>query len=77
MQFMVTRFRPAGTTENSPQFQLWAHAAKKTRPGGAADKTGGGNSIVPPGLGIVFPVKPAVETAGYFHPSYRGFAALR
>jgi hypothetical protein len=23
------------------------------------------------------PVKPAVETAGYFHPSLRDFAALR
>ena len=60
-------FRPAGTTDNSPEFQLRVKVvSNKSSPGVAADKTVAGNLVRPPaGLVDFIILQPAVETAGY------------
>jgi hypothetical protein len=67
--------RSEGASENSPQFQLRVNATKKQSPAGATDKTVAENSAAPPGLADFYRIKPAVETAGYSHPSPRDCAA--
>ena len=47
------------------------NGTKKSSLGGAANKIVAGNSVALPGLVDFYRIKPAVETAGYFHPSLR------
>jgi hypothetical protein len=54
---------------------LRVNATKKQSPAGATDKTVAENSAAPPGLTDFYRIKPAVETAGYSHPSPRDCAA--
>jgi hypothetical protein len=71
IQFLASLLRSAGASENSPQFQLRVNATKKPSPAGATDKIVAENSAAPPGLADFYRIKPAVETAGYSHPSPR------
>jgi len=62
---------PQGQPRIARSFNCGKTPPNKSSPRGAADKIIAGNSAAPPGLVGFYPVKPAVETAGYFHPSLR------
>jgi hypothetical protein len=75
IQFLSSLLHSEGASENSPQFQLRVNATKMQSPAGATDKIVAENSAAPPGLADFYRIKPAVETAGYSHPSPRDCAA--
>ncbi len=75
MQFLASLLRSEGASENSPQFELRVNATKNKAPAGATDKTVAENSAAPAGLTNFYRINPAVETAGYSHPSLCDCAA--
>jgi hypothetical protein len=66
--------RPAGTKENSPQFQLRDETEKAQSPEGAAE-TGKMFSAVPLGLGFLSSVFPPLKRRAISGSSLRDFCA--
>src|SRR4030095_13265787 len=65
---------PIGTTESSPQFQLWVASGEWPEPrrGDRKDGTGPVWSFVPDGTRFMFAPKPSDKSLGYFRASLRG-----
>jgi hypothetical protein len=71
-----TVFVPQGRPKIARSFNCGKRHPTNQAPEGRQEKMVAENSAAPAGLAGFYHVKPAVETAGYFHPRLRRWVAM-